>query len=285
MFKSANTGKYFTESRFITPPTLLYVSKVEKDEWSITRRLTHMHDHAEVGFVRSGSSVFIIGEEKYTVSRGDLYIYNRGVLHDEQPEKYNLSVYCAGISHLNLPQLPPDHILPDHISPIIHCAEHFKLLDQLYGCLYEYSEQTQSGESAVVSHILMTILSLIFQKAEQHQSHSSSLHSRRNQLCGQIKTFINENYLNDISLPIISEAVSISPYYMSRVFKKETGYSPMEYVERLRLGNAQVLLIHTDMPIIDIAHQTGYNYISTFNRAFSKLFGMAPKDFKKVYRT
>ena len=61
----------------------------------------------------------------------------------------------------------------------------------------------------------------------------------------------------------------------------------MEYVERLRLGKAQVLLIHTDIQIIEIAHQTGYNNLSTFNYAFSKLFGMSPKKFKKftaIYR-
>jgi len=286
MFRNANSDSYSIESMFITTPNLLYASKVEKDEWFVTRRVAHMHDHAEIGFVRSGSSVFIIGEDKHSIAPGDLYVYNKGTLHDEQPEKYNLSVYCIGISHLALPHLPPDFVLSDDTSPIIHCAEHFSLLEQLFSYMYEYLEHQQLGGNTIVSHMVMTVLSLIIQKTEHSDLPKAPVfHPQHDQLCTSVKTFINENYQDDISLQTISEAVAISPYYMSRVFKKVTGYSPMEYVERLRLGKAQVLLIHTDMSIIDIALQTGYNNLSTFNCAFSKLFGMTPKKFKKVYRS
>lgn len=286
MFKSANFSKYFIESQFINPPNLLYISKVEKDEWFVTRRVAHMHNHAEIGFVRSGSSVFIIDDEEHAVVPGDLYIYNKGLFHDEQPEKYNLSVYCIGVSHLALPGLPPDFVIPDTASPVVHCAEHFTLLDQLFGYIFEQIECPKAGENAILSHMVMTVLSLISQKTVPAVIIKPNiLHPQQDELCHNIKAFIHENYLNDISLQVISDAVAISPYYMSRVFKKVSGYSPMEYVERLRLGKAQVLLIHTDTPIIDIALQTGYNNLSTFNCAFSKLFGVTPKKFKKVYRS
>ena len=284
MFRSADTAMFTAESRFITIPDLLYVSRVEKDEWAITRRVSHVHEHAEIGFIRSGSAVFIIDEEEYLVSKGDFYIYNKGTIHDEQPEKYTLSVYCAGISRLALPQLPPDCILPSDTSPVVHCAEYFDLLEQLFSYLYESLAHQTAGSRETASHMLMTILSLIFQKTEHSAKRPPVRPHPHDELCINVKTFIHEHYLDDISLQTISNAVCISPYYMSRVFKKETGFSPMEYVERLRLGQAQVLLIHTDIQIIEIAHQTGYNNLSTFNYAFSKLFGMSPKKFKKVYR-
>lgn len=287
MFRSANTDMYSAKSQFITVPSLLYVSKVEKDEWAITRRVSHVHEHAEIGFVRSGSGIFIIDEKEYPVSQGDFYVYNRGMIHDEQPEKYTLSVYSAGISRLALPHLPPDCIFPEHAAPVVHCLKYYDLLEQSFSYLYEYLGDPQFKSKETASHILMTILSLILQESEHNLSRQTTLknvYRPHDELCTKVKSFIHENYLRDISLQTISDAVCISPYYMSRVFKKEAGYSPMEYVERLRLGKAQVLLIHTDMQIIDIAHQTGYNNLSTFNCAFSKLFGMAPKKFKKVYR-
>ena len=83
---------------------------------------------------------------------------------------------------------------------------------------------------------------------------------------------------------MIGSAVSVSPYHMSRVFKKETGCTPMQYVAQLRLGKAQTLLVHTDMPITEIAYNVGYNSSNSFNYAFLKLIGLTPGAYRKMYR-
>ena len=78
-------------------------------------------------------------------------------------------------------------------------------------------------------------------------------------------------------------ALHVSPYYLAHVCKEATGYSPLQYVLRRRIGEAQTLLITTDLPVTRIAAQVGYDNPSHFNAQFSKAVGMSPRTFRKEY--
>ena len=81
----------------------------------------------------------------------------------------------------------------------------------------------------------------------------------------------------------MGEALNISPYYLSHVFKEMSGYSPMQYLLRRRIGEAQTLLISTDLPVTTIAGMVGYDTQSYFNLQFSKNVGMPPKKYRQNY--
>ena len=81
----------------------------------------------------------------------------------------------------------------------------------------------------------------------------------------------------------MGEALHISPYYLSHVFKQMSGYSPVQYLLRRRIGEAQTLLITTDLPITTIAGMVGYDTQSYFNLQFTKNVGMPPKKFRQNY--
>lgn len=68
----------------------------------------------------------------------------------------------------------------------------------------------------------------------------------------------------------MGEALHISPYYLSHVFKQMSGYSPVQYLLRRRIGEAQTLLITTDLSITRIAEMVGYDTQSYFNLRFTK---------------
>ena len=81
----------------------------------------------------------------------------------------------------------------------------------------------------------------------------------------------------------MGEALHISPYYLSHVFKQMSGYSPVQYLLRRRIGEAQTLLITTDLPITRIAEMVGYDTQSYFNLQFTKNVGMPPNKFRQNY--
>jgi AraC-like DNA-binding protein len=99
----------------------------------------------------------------------------------------------------------------------------------------------------------------------------------------QIKEYIDENYYEDLSLATIADAMNLSTYYLSHVFKKYIGYSPMQYTLRRRIGEAQTLLITTDDSITDVASQVGYGNPNYFNVIFTKNIGMSPSQYRKSY--
>ncbi|WP_410429683.1 helix-turn-helix domain-containing protein [Metabacillus litoralis] len=76
----------------------------------------------------------------------------------------------------------------------------------------------------------------------------------------------------------------MSQYYISHAFKRTTGYSPMQYVIRRRIGEAQSYLFSTDKTVTEIAYIVGYNSASNFNNAFKKMVNMSPQRYREFWR-
>ncbi|MDO4615489.1 MAG: helix-turn-helix transcriptional regulator, partial [Lachnospiraceae bacterium] len=75
----------------------------------------------------------------------------------------------------------------------------------------------------------------------------------------------------------------ISQFYLAHVFKEMSGYSPIQYMIRRRIGEAQTLLISTDKTILEISELVGYESQSHFNFHFSKNIGMPPNQFRRSF--
>ena len=91
---------------------------------------------------------------------------------------------------------------------------------------------------------------------------------------------IENNLAQEITINQLAEVSFISPFHMARVFKYVTGYSPMEYVRNRRLTEAAKLLLNGNEPVLNIALEVGYGSHSAFTKAFTKRFGVSPKDFR-----
>ena len=95
-----------------------------------------------------------------------------------------------------------------------------------------------------------------------------------------ITSFIHTNYFNELSLDYIADKFFISPYYLSRQFKKITGFTLVNYIQMTRIKNAQQLLLNTDLRITAIAQQCGFTSFSQFNRVFNKFCKVSPSQFR-----
>ncbi|MNI72529.1 Bifunctional transcriptional activator/DNA repair enzyme AdaA [compost metagenome] len=100
----------------------------------------------------------------------------------------------------------------------------------------------------------------------------------------EITTYINHNYKSNLTLATISEIFFISPGYFSRSFKKITGFSFIEYLNNVRIREAQLLLRETNTKVIDIAEQSGFESIAHFGRVFKQFTKQSPNVYRKVMR-
>ncbi len=98
----------------------------------------------------------------------------------------------------------------------------------------------------------------------------------------QIRKYINENYMNELSLDIIADHVRMSPKYVSHIFKEENGENISDYIVRTRVDMAKNLLVSTNMKIGDIAASVGIQSRATFLRVFQKLEGISPSEYKNI---
>lgn len=96
--------------------------------------------------------------------------------------------------------------------------------------------------------------------------------------------YMNENYMKDIDLKTLSALAGFSPSYFSKKFKKTTGMGVKEYLSFLRLKQASIELLSTDLSITEIAIQCGFNNSNYFKDAFKKMYHLSPREYRKAYQ-
>lgn len=100
-------------------------------------------------------------------------------------------------------------------------------------------------------------------------------------LVAQVESYVKAHQDEEIHRYQIAEYVHLSPDYLNRVFKKETGYSLKEYIIRQKMEAARYLLTTTALPIGIIAAKVGYNNFSHFSQTYKKVFGELPRTMRK----
>ena len=83
-----------------------------------------------------------------------------------------------------------------------------------------------------------------------------------------------------MSLEEIAKSVNLSSSHFSALFKKKTGFSPIEYYNHLKIQKACQYLLFTDLRVKEISYKLGINDPYYFSRLFSKVMGMAPNDYR-----
>ncbi len=247
-------------------------------------RILHNHkDRFELLFIRNGSGSYIVDDEIYDVEAGNLIVCNAGVLHDEVPQyNHELSMLSIAIDQLKLPELPENHLISDDIIPVLKVEKHFVLIDAIFQTLFDSLAFEGEEHAEANQYLVQALLALLVQAFKEH-GETNPEYKKKNPLLTEIRHYINDNYSEDLSLQKISDHFYISPSYLSHLFKEKMGFSPMHYVIRRRIGEAQSLLIMSKKSITEIASTVGFDNLSHFNVQFKKYVGLSPLSYRKKY--
>ena len=141
----------------------------------------------------------------------------------------------------------------------------FYMVNEFHIILYELSKFDDARELASSS----------FAKVD------TSIESKR---VMKVKNYIDEHYVDEISLEQLANLVGMAPTAFSRFFKLRTGKNISEYIVDIRLGHAARRLVDTADSISEICWTTGFNTLSNFNRQFRKRKGCSPTEFREKYQ-
>lgn len=124
---------------------------------------------------------------------------------------------------------------------------------------------------------LMTILLLIYRDITSPvQKSNSSNESKHRNLILKAKNYINRSFMKAISLEDAADHLQVSPFYLSRIFSRESDFSFVEYLTEVRIAEAKKLLLDGGYIVAEVARMVGYEDPNYFSRVFKRRVGCSP---------
>ena len=149
-------------------------------------------------------------------------------------------------------------------------------LEMILGLNFEYIQEL--GKIKSVEELCIWVVKVLDRFTE-------SVYENRNiknvDIIRKTREFIRANYKKKIKLIDISKAIYLSPYYLSHIFKKETGSTLLEYLTKVRIEEAKYLLENTQWNTTQIAFEVGCSDQSYFCKVFKKSESISPSDYRK----
>ena len=246
-------------------------------------RLFHSHDNElELYYVYSGKGYYIVGGRPYAVKAGDMVICNARTLHGDEPIKDSQMLsYCCALTGVSIKGLPENCLIDKHTTPVVSCGAMAEKVGGIMELIYLFSSNIDHLGDLCTS-LSVSILLLIYQLLDSRARHKKDeVENPNDAVVKRIQDYLDTHYKSSLTLEMIGHALNMSPSFLSHVFKNATQISPIQYVIYRRFGEAQSLLIDTDISIGEIADLLGFNSISHFSAMFRKHVGLSPFQYKK----
>ena len=263
--------------------SLQYASSISIEEFKSNPRFLHCHpDILEVIFCRSGSCKIVIDGIPYNATEGDIVIYNQNSYHQENTsDSIDFSLYCFAIKGISVPGLEPNCLTASSGPHIVHTGNSRDIFDHMFKRIYDLTRHDGNRQHSLLEYYTKTVLYEILLLCTDKTDAPVIPVNADSEVIHKIYDYLKKNYRNELRLGDIADSLHLSADYISHSFKKSTGYAPMQYVNALRIGASQVLLIETDKKVSEIALEVGFNNIGNYNRAFHLFTGTTPLAFRK----
>lgn len=226
--------------------------------------------------------VFYICDGRLSVTSGDKTMVagagQVGMLNCHKPHEYhtigNAEFVWLHLDGANTDQFY-DQIVQQKKGFVFDSINAAEIKERLYEMVFACRNEQLPGEVRL-SHKLNGLLTALLDDSPAPEAQDDA----RSPVAIAAK-FIREHYPEPISLADVAQCVHMSQYHFSRLFKRECGYSPHEYIILVRINRAKHLLKTTDLPVKIIAQNVGYQNVTTFTNAFSNRVGLSPSAFRR----
>lgn len=243
-----------------------------------------IHDYYLIHTVLAGQGQFVIRDKSYSCSTGDTFIIFPGELFfyqasKEQPWHYLWVGFTRhGASALMdvLGVSPDQPVIRDSVNPQIK-----SYYDQLQSC---FQSNLQSDLANLAAGGWLRLLLQEFALA-QHKLNIilPTLDSSIDRVVKQAIQFLTLQFTQTISIDQLSSMLGYHRTHLSKLFKQTTGLSPMQYLLKIRMQRAELLLA-SSITIDQVASSVGFSDALYFSRKFRKWKGQSPTEYRNTLR-
>lgn len=259
----------------------------------------HWHEEIEIIYFSEGNFRLEINMEPFLIRSECLYFINPGELHSIVIERNNSSEEEAIVFSPNIlsfesydtvqvqliqpiqngKMLFPRCISPQHPA-FVSVRDSFLAIMDI--CGHPVSEETLTDNltnQLYIKSALLRIFALLsdnrlFVPVEKY-------YDKRVEEIKKIITYIMDNYKDKIYIRDLAALVNMNEQYFCRFFKKAIGRSPMEYTNEYRIKQSIRLLKETNLPVMEICLECGFNNLGNFLKEFRKYTNTTPLKYRK----
>lgn len=228
-------------------------------------------------YIAAGQGHFFINGQERVVSAGNIIVYLPG-----QPQEYvyykddKTDVFWVHFTGSDVERIIDCYNirLPENILYIGTSPDY----QWLFGQIIQELQLCRPRFEELISLLLRNIFILISRNLIKANRADNSLENE----VELAMHYFRENYRSEINVEdyALSRGMSASNFY--RVFKQISGSTPLQYILKLRLSNAQNLLENSNLSIAEIASAVGYENPLYFSRLFNKHIGVSPSEYRKM---
>ena len=261
----------------------------------------HSHDFIELVFFAEGESVHDYAGKQFPLAPGDVFIIHPGEPHAYVESKKARVLNCIFLAEALMPDIEYlkrmdgffDLVMVDPffrsetgLRGKMHLDSATRIrVEELLTAMHQELERKQSGFEAAARAMLVQLLVLVARyraqlNSEAQAADSEELSGKRTLIRDCIR-YIEEHYPEEIRLDNLADRAYLSPEYFSKVFKRLTSQTPIEFINSVRLDKAKQLLASSSLSVTEIAYRTGFHDGNYFSRLFKKTTGFTPGDYRK----
>lgn len=237
----------------------------------------HAHDVYELYYLFTGERNFFIRDRSYRVERGCFVFVEKEELHKtidaEVPNHERLVINFSSELLAEFPLHGQSGVI------VLPPQEQYKG-ETLVREIMTEAQGDDAGRDVMLEALLKQLLLLLF-RAQREQpavvEETSSVHK----IISEIAAYVSEHYKDTLRLHDVANQFFISPYYLSRKFKECTGFGFAEYVQLVRIREAQRLLRETELKMIEVAEQVGIESVANFYKLFKATNSCSPLQYRK----
>ena len=263
-----------------------YIDRINRTE-GYNMASFHIHDQYELYYEIEGTRRYFIEDGAYLVNAGDVVLINKNQIHKTSAinNDSNSRIVCNFDEYFlrelreAFPQVNFTGLFQGDVKVL---KLRVKDQTQVYHSLTRMMEcfEDDTPESMAYCKMQLACL-LLFLEGLRKKQQAEESRKVTNTLVDSIQSYISLHYAEPITLKGLAAQFYISPYYLSRLFKKTVNVSLVEYVNGVRIKAAQNLLESGEVKISDVAEKTGFATAAHFRRVFKEATGVNPQHYRK----
>lgn len=256
---------------------LLYISSATYgNDWI---SMFHSHSFAELFYVQDGHGYFCTESEEVPIGKDSLILINPNIRHTEKSSRtHPLTYIVLGIDNLHFQFQGSEY----GAYRVYDFQKHSDACLPLMQMMLDEARGRRSSSELICQHFLSILLLKILRiSGDQFTPYSSKNIPGE---CETIKYYIDTHYQENITLDILAEVSHLNKFYLSHIFNKAFGISPITYLLERRILHSKELLKTTDFSITQIAHTTGFSSANYFSQSFKRYTGLTPAAYRKNHQ-